>query len=82
MRCSFAIMYRKLAICNIGTFFTLVTFYSLAIKKHLNALLRTILAFTNQIFLLFWRIFVLIVNINWVYSELLLLFQLDNKFFK
>jgi len=78
MRCSFAIMYRKLAICNIGTFFTLVTFYSLVI----NALLRTTLAFTNQIFLLFWRIFVLIVNINWVYSELLLLFQLDNKFFK
>jgi len=78
MRCSFAIMYRKLAICNIGSFFTLVTFYSLVI----NALLRTTLAFTNQIFLLFWRIFVLIVNINWVYSELLLLFQLDNKFFK
>jgi len=78
MRCSFAIMYRKLAICNIGTFFTLVTFYSLVI----NALLRTTLAFTNQIFLLFWRIFVLIVNLNWGYSELLLLFQLDNKFFK
>jgi len=71
-------MYRKLAICNIGTFFTLVTFYSLVI----NALLRTTLAFTNQIFLLFWRIFVLIVNLNWGYSELLLLFQLDNKFFK
>jgi len=46
MRCSFAIMYRKPAICNIGTFFTLVTFYSLVI----NALLRTTLAFTNQIF--------------------------------
>jgi len=78
MRCSFAIMYRKLAICNIGSFFTLVTFYSLVI----NALLRTTLAFTNQIFLLFWRIFVLNVNLNWGYSELLLLFQLDNKFFK